>query len=446
MTESVTESVTPGLIIAAPASGTGKTVITLGLLRQLRREGVAVAAFKTGPDYIDSAFHAAASARDCVNLDMWAMRPETLRALAVRLDRDADLIVGEGVMGLFDGAIDGDGSTADLAAFTGWPVVLVVDVRGQAASAAAVVRGFATHRFDIELAGVIFNHTGSDSHAAMLRTACAATTDVPVLGCIPRDSRLTVAERHLGLVQAAEHGDLELFVDAAADAIAAHVDWQALRGLARPTRISADAAAVAPLPPLGQRIAVARDDAFAFSYSWVLDGWRAAGAEITLFSPLANESPGDDADAVYLPGGYPELHGGRIAGGEIFRAGLRAAAERGATVYGECGGYMVLGDGLIDADGNRHRMLGLTTLETSFADRRLHLGYRQVTLESAGPLGKAGAVFRGHEFHYAKVVRNGEAAPLFACKDATGRELPPAGFARGSVFGSFIHLIDRAAD
>ncbi|MEE8533378.1 MAG: cobyrinate a,c-diamide synthase, partial [Alphaproteobacteria bacterium] len=248
----------PGLIIAAPASGTGKTVITLGLLRGLRREGVAVAAFKTGPDYIDPAFHTAACGKDCLNLDMWAMRPATLRALAARLSADAELIVGEGVMGLFDGAADGTGSTADLAALIGWPVVLVVDVRGQAASAAAVVRGFATHRYDIEVAGVVFNRVGGASHAEVLRESVAATSNVPVLGCIPRDARLAVAERHLGLVQASEHDELELFVDAAADAVADHVDGEALKSLARPARISSDLADAVSLPPLGRRIAVAR--------------------------------------------------------------------------------------------------------------------------------------------------------------------------------------------
>ncbi len=436
----------PGLIIAAPGSGTGKTVITLGLLRSLRRAGVSVAAFKTGPDYIDPAFHAAASGKDCVNLDMWAMRPATLRALTARLSADAELIVGEGVMGLFDGAADGTGSTADLAALTGWPVVLVVDVRGQAASAAALVRGFATHRYDIEIVGVVFNHVGSEGHAELLREALAATSNVPVLGCIPRDARLAVAERHLGLVQASEHDELALFVDAAADVIAAHLDGEALRALARPARVAAELADSVSLPPLGRRIAVARDEAFAFCYPWLLDGWRDAGAEISFFSPLADKRPEASADAVDLPGGYPELHAGRLANNRQFMTGLRDAAARGAVVYGECGGYMVLGEGLIDGKGTRHEMAGLAPLETSFAEHRLHLGYRRLTLAGAGPLGKSGAPFRGHEFHYASVVREDGSTPLFSCADARGTELPAAGYARDNVFGSFIHLIDRAAE
>ena len=434
----------PGLIIAAPASGHGKTVVTLGVLRELRRRGVAVAAFKAGPDYIDAGFHAAACGRGCVNLDVWAMRPETLRALAARLAAGAEAIVGEGVMGLFDGAAGGGGSTADLAALTGWPVVLVADVRGQGASAAAVVRGFATHRRDIELAGVVFNRVASAAHAEVLRAACEAASSVPVLGCIPRDSRLALAERHLGLVQAVEQDDIEQFLDAAADVVAAHVDGAALRGLARPARIAGESGEAVPLPPLGQRIAVARDAAFAFSYPWVLDGWRAAGAEISLFSPLDDESPDGAADAVYLPGGYPELYAGRLAGNRRFMAGLRAAAARGAAVYGECGGYMVLGRALVDGDGTRHRMAGLAPLETSFVERRLHLGYRQVVLARDGPLGRAGASYRGHEFHYGRPSGEDPSAPLFDCADAAGRALPATGFAAGSVAGSFVHLIDRA--
>ena len=444
----------PGLIVAAPASGSGKTLLSLGLLRHFRRQGVAVAPFKTGPDYIDAAFLAAAAGRDCVNLDCWAMRPETLAALAAGLGAGAELIVGEGVMGLFDGAGDQGGSTADLAALAGWPVVLVVDVGGQGASAAAVVRGFAGHRDDVDIAGVVFNRTGGAAHGALLRTAMAETSAVPVLGCMPRDPGLNVPERHLGLVQAAEHHDLERLIEGVADAVAEHIDTAALGALARPARLAAGDRCGAPVPPLGQRIAVAQDAAFAFAYPWLLEGWRQAGAEVGFFSPLADEGPdaGDSgaggqnggADAVYLPGGYPELHAGRLAANRGFMAGLRRAAGRGAVVYGECGGYMVLGHGLTDADGTNHAMAGLLPHATSYAEPRLHLGYRRLTLASGGPLGQAGAAFRGHEFHYASSAEDDGAAPLFAGADAAGRALAPMGAVVGGVAGSFAHLIDRA--
>ncbi len=433
----------PALIIAAPASGAGKTVMTLALLRRFRDGGARVSSFKVGPDYIDPAYHRAASGRACVNLDGWAMRPATLARLAVAAGEGAELVIGEGVMGLFDGATGGGGSTADLAALAGWPVVLVVDVRGQAASAAAVVSGFRDFREDVEIAGVIFNRVGGESHARLLRDA-VAPIGVPVLGCVPRDPALALPERHLGLVQAREHADLEGFLDRAADIVGDNVDLSALAALARVGRLAASDDSSPPIPPLGKRIAVASDDAFAFAYSFVLDGWRAGGAEIAPFSPLADQAPDADADAVYLPGGYPELHAARLAGNDSFLSGLRAAAARGAVVYGECGGYMVLGAGLTDGDGARHAMAGLLRLETSFAARRLHLGYRELALTVDGPLGPSGSGFRGHEFHFASIVSEGGAAPLFTRRDSAGADLGPAGCRRGSVMGSFVHLVDAA--
>jgi cobyrinic acid a,c-diamide synthase len=434
-----------GLIVAAPSSGSGKTVVTAAVLRALCRGGVRVAPFKVGPDYIDPAFHAAASGRPCHTLDPWAMRPAMLARVLDAVGREADLVIGEGVMGLFDGASDGTGSTADLAALTGWAVVLVVDARGQGASVAALLRGFLTHRTDVEVAGVIFNRVGSADHGAMLCDAVAPLS-LPVLGAVPRTAALTLPERHLGLVQAGEQEDLGAFLDGAADVVGRHVDLDGLGALARPAiAVASDDAGPPGVPLLGQRVAVARDTAFAFIYPALVEDWRAAGAEVRFFSPLADEAPADDADAVYLPGGYPELHAGRLAANARFMAGLRAAAARGAAVYGECGGYMVLGDGLVDAGGARHAMAGLLPLETSFAERRLHLGYRAVRQLADSPIGGVGESWRGHEFHYATILREGPAPRLFAAADARGRALGEAGLAVGRVCGSFVHLIDRAA-
>ncbi|MDP6572841.1 MAG: cobyrinate a,c-diamide synthase [Rhodospirillales bacterium] len=438
-----------GVIVGAPASGQGKTVFTLGLLRHLANAGIATASAKVGPDYIDPAFHAAATGRACINLDLWAMRPETVDMARAHLAEGAQRIVCEGVMGLFDGAVTGEGSTAHLAEVSGWPVILVVDAAAQAASAAAVVRGFATHRASVTVAGVVFNRVGSAAHAAILRQACAeAVPEVAVLGCLPRHADLALPERHLGLVQATEHADLERLLDGAAAMIADHVDVDMLLSLARPwpgvLEGSGDSTAEAavPVPPLGTRIAVASDAAFAFRYPLVVDGWRRRGADIAFFSPLADEAPDAAADAVYLPGGYPELHAAKLAANARFLDGVTAAAGRGALVFGECGGYMVLGDGLIDGDGARHAMAGLLPLVTSFAEPRLHLGYRRAVLAADGALGAAGAAFRGHEFHYAEVVEQEPGAPLFTCSDARGGDLGPAGLARGRVMGSFVHLID----
>jgi cobyrinic acid a,c-diamide synthase len=436
----------PGLIIAAPASGSGKTTVTLGLLRALRRAGTAVGSFKVGPDYIDPAFHARASGRPCFNLDSWAMRIETLAGLADALSGDVALVLGEGVMGLFDGAADGRGSTADLASLFDLPVILVVDAHGMAASAAALVEGFTRHRDDVEVAGIIFNRVGSEAHGTLLRRACDDRFAQPVLGCLPADSGLRLPERHLGLVQVDEVPELDRFLDRAAALVAAQVDLERLTRLARPFGLGLYGPPARPLRPLGQRTAVASDLVFAFAYPAVLDGWRRAGAEILPFSPLADEPPDASADAVYLPGGYPELHAGRLAGNRQFMRGLRAAAERGAAIYGECGGFMVLGERLVDSEGETHAMAALLPIATGFAEPRLHLGYRRIKLLAPSPLGPAGTTYRGHEIHYASLIESGDAPPLFEITDARQEPLGRTGARIGAVCGSFLHLIDRTSE
>jgi len=419
-----------GLIIAAPASGAGKTTVTLGLLRLLRRQGMAVRSAKSGPDYIDPAFHAAASGQPCLNLDAWAMTPARIRALVAG---DGTLLI-EGAMGLFDGAPpDGRGAVADLARILHLPVVLVVDAGRMAGSVAPLVAGFAGFAADVRVAAVILNNVGSDRHEAMLRRALAPL-GLPVLAALHRDPALAQPSRHLGLVQAGEHPALETFLEAAADALEASLDVEALMALAAPLPAPGTAR---HMPPPGQRIAVARDLAFAFAYPHLFADWHSAGAELRFFSPLADQ-PVPEADFIYLPGGYPELHAGRLAANHTFMDSLRRAADT-TTIYAECGGYMVLGQGLTDADGTAHAMAGLLGLETSFARRKLHLGYRQLT-----PLGGPfGAALTGHEFHYATTV-TARGEPLFAARDAEGNALPDMGLRNGHVSGSFAHVIDAA--
>ena len=427
----------PGLVIAAPASGCGKTVVTLALLRAFAGAGVVVTSAKAGPDYIDPRFHELASRRPCPNLDVWAMRPDTIARIVA--EPRADLLLVEGVMGLFDGPHGAEGSTADLAAALGLPIVLVLDVSRQGQSVAALARGFRDFRPDLDMAGVILNRVGSERHRDML-LAALEQAEIRVFGAVPRSSALALPERHLGLVQAAEHPDLEAFLSAACALIAGAVDLAALRAIARPIAQAMPAAA-APLPPLGQRIALADDEAFGFAYPHLLSGWRAAGAEILPFSPLADEPPGPHADAIFLPGGYPELHAGRLAGNRRFLDGLRNAAGHGALLYGECGGYMVLGDSLTDAPGHSHAMAGLLPVSTSFAAPRLSLGYRQMRHAGALPFP---AALRGHEFHYSTLLSEGAAEPLFEVRDAAGTGLGAAGLRIGRVMGSYLHVIDGA--
>lgn len=459
-----------GLLIAAPTSGAGKTTLTLALARALVLRGTRLAVGKSGPDYIDPAYlGAAARAQEpAITLDAYAMSDGTLTALAGDALAAAaptangphraagGLLLVEGAMGLFDGApapgpAGRCGAAADLAAALGLGTVLVIDAARQGATAAVVAQALLRRAAaqGAPALGCILNRVGSPRHERLLRQALEGE-GIRCFGAVARDPALTLPARHLGLVQAREQADLESFLNRAASAAAAGVDLDALCAAAAPLALNAAASELGaspsapPLlaPPLGQRIAVARDDAFAFLYPHLLNGWRRAGAALSFFSPLADEAPAPDADAVYLPGGYPELDAPRLSAAERFRDGVTSAAARGAAVFGECGGYMTLGAGLTDADGRRWPMLGLLPLETSFAERRLALGYRRLeALPAAAALFGAAKTFTGHEFHYATTVREGQAAPLFRAADAEGADLGPHGLASGRVAGGFAHLI-----
>jgi cobyrinic acid a,c-diamide synthase len=431
------------IIIGAPRSGSGKTSVTIGILRALARRGIRVRGAKSGPDYIDPGFHEAATGLSGVNLDSWAMAPSLLNALAGNAAADTDFVVLESAMGLFDG-IPGtpgrSGAASDLAALYGIPTLLVLDVSGQSTTVAAVAKGFATYRPDVRIAGVVLNRLGSERHRKLCTEAVKAL-GLPVVGSIMRDPTLTMPERHLGLVQAGEHDNLIAFIDRMADMVERSLDLDAVMRLAEPLQPASGDLACA-LPPPGQRIALARDKAFTFIYPHVAHQWRRAGADLIPFSPLADEAPDASCDVCWLPGGYPELHAGKLAAAANFRAGM-AAFARTKPVHGECGGFMVLGEALEDADGATHRMLGLLGHATSFAKRKMHLGYRQARLLADCPLGSAGTVIRGHEFHYAQVTDAGNDEPLADLADGQGAPLGPSGCRRGHVSGTFFHAIAR---
>ena len=425
-----------GLVIAAPNSNTGKTVFTLGLVSALESRGIDVEVAKAGPGYIDPQYLSLALDRPCHNLDRWALGLIQLQARAHSIARDRDLLVIEGMMGMFDGAASLAGSPADLAATLNLPVVLLVDASGLAQSIAALVHGFATLRSRPRVCGVVATQVGSDGHANMLRRALLEI-GIPLLGTLKRSDKLHVPSRHLGLVQATEREDTRRLVEAARNAVLDGVDLEALLEATKPVL---PASAPERRRPLGQRIAVAKDIAFEFAYPHLLDDWRAQGAEIVPFSPLQNEAPRIDCDAIFLPGGYPELHAGEIARAARFFAGLQAAEQRGCLIYGECGGYMVLGRTLIDADGTAHGMAGLLSHVTSFATRRMHIGYRRLTPIRddvwTSPL-------RGHEFHWSILENAGSDDPLFQQANAQGDDLGLTGGRRGRVMGSYAHIIDR---
>ena len=432
-----------GWLVAAPRSGAGKTTVTLGLVAALRRRGLAVGTAKSGPDYIDPAFHAAASGRAGCNLDSWAMPPALLDTVMGGACAGAEMVVVESAMGLFDGVAGAPGRTggsADLAERFGLPVLLVLDVSGQSQTAGAVGLGMDRFRAGVRVGGVVLNRVGSARHHAQAEAALSGV-GLHVVGAIPRDASLVLPERHLGLVQAGELADLEARLAALGDLAERCLDVDAIIAGAGALRgIGGDGVA---LRPPGQRVALGWDAAFSFMYPHVLAGWQAAGAEVVTFSPLANEPPPDGCDACWLPGGYPELHAGALAGAGRFMAGLRRFAET-RPVHGECGGFMVLGAGIEDAAGVRHGMAGLLSHQTSFARRRMTLGYRRATLLADGPLGRAGTVLRGHEFHYSTVEMGGDAA-FASMEDGVGTALAPGGGRRGLASGTFFHAVAEEA-
>ena len=428
-----------GLVISAPASGTGKTTVTLGLLSALSSRGLSVQPYKCGPDYIDPAFHSAASGRSSVNLDSWSMS-EAMIADHLGISEDADLILSEGSMGLFDGVaqpgMSGIGASADIAELLGWPVLLVLDASGQAQSAAAVAKGFAQMRPGVEIAGVVLNRVASPRHEALLRVGFEQT-GMQVFGALPRSSTIEMPERHLGLVQAREQTGLSDLLQEAGRFVQKHIDLDRVIEAARPTRVLPKEAQRI-LPP-AQHVALARDAAFSFVYPHVLTAWRNAGAEISFFSPLNDEVPSPNATACWLPGGYPELHAEQLAAAENFRNGVRAFAET-RPVHGECGGYMALGETLTTKDGKQHPMLGLLGLKTSYAKRKMHLGYRLAKLEAKVNGYEKGQRLRGHEFHYSTILEQPD-TPLATVFDANGETVAETGSKRGNVSGTFFHLV-----
>ncbi len=441
------------LVIAAPASGSGKPTLTLGLLAALKRRGLQVAPFKVGPDFIDPGHHAAACGRISRNLDGWMCGEQTVRENFSRGCDGADIALIEGVMGLFDGASgDADeGSTAEIARWLNGRILLVVDARSQARSAAALVKGFVEFDPRLQFAGVIFNRVGSRRHRELLEQALGSTPGLPpLLGCLPREAQLDLPQRHLGLVTVE---DAPVDYSAHADLIEQHLDLDALlSGLQdstapHPQPLSpGERLAVGPVRGLslvGQpergptpkvRIAVARDAAFCFCYPENLERLEAAGAELVFFSPLSEAVPAK-IDGLYLPGGYPELYLERLAANVDLIEGLRTLAESGLPIYAECGGLLLLCQGL-----NGRALCGIFPAQAELLKKRKALGYREVTFSAATPLGPRGTVARGHEFHYSELEMPEAVERSYRLSRKGGVDLGTEGFSYKNVLASYVHL------
>ena len=418
-----------GLILSAPNSGSGKTVITLGILRALKNRSIDIISAKSGPDYIDPKFHALASQSECFNLDAWAMSKERLTSIASQ----KNYLIIEGAMGLFDGALpDAKGSTAHLGKILKLPIILIIDTSKTSQSIAAIAQGFINFDHQLKIDGVILNKVGSEKHERILRKSLS-DINIPVLGCVFKDQQLRLPSRHLGLVQAQEQSGLNKFIDNAAKTMEHSIDLDSLIDICTdlPAHLKSDTIA-----PPAQRIAIASDAAFTFTYPHILDDWHKRGAEISTFSPLSDQVPGT-CDLVFLPGGYPELYAGQLANAHQFKKALQNAAK----VYGECGGYMVMGNTLIDEQGYAHKMLGLLSLETSFKTKNLHLGYREIYSK----VGLFKGFYSAHEFHYATTIL-AKGKPLFSVQDTENNKLPDSGLINGTSSGSFLHIIDKRGE
>jgi cobyrinic acid a,c-diamide synthase len=431
------------LIIAGTSSGVGKTTVTLAILAALRQRGRRVQPFKAGPDFIDPGHHTAATGRPSRNLDGWMLGADLNRAIFTKAAVDADISIIEGMMGLFDGSspVNEIGSTAEIAKQLDAPVLLVIDGSAMARSAAAMVSGYAQFDPALRVAGVLFNRVSSEGHYQLLKEAVELHTNVAVVGYLRPDQAVTITDRHLGLVTAMEQGTGELY-DRLAKAAAETIDLDLVEALAQSAG-NLEASSVSPSvmrraeKPV--RVGVAYDPAFCFYYQDNLELFEAAGAEVVKFSPL-NDQVLPDVTMLYLGGGYPELYGEKLTGNVAMREAIRSFAERGGTIYAECGGMMYLTQAIRDFKGQSHDMVGLFPAEAVMKKSGLTLGYRTVELSQTCILGVSGVIARGHEFHYSTLVPRG---PLdFACSlsDARGDSKGRDGLVLGNVLALYTHL------
>lgn len=433
-----------GIVIAGTHSGCGKTTLTMGLIAVLRSHGFKVQPFKSGPDYIDPGFHSIAARRSCRNLDTRMMADETVRELYRRQVGGADIAIVEGVMGLFDGAgaEDERGSAAHLSKVLGLPVLLVVDARAMARSAAALAKGFAEFDPEVRVAGFLMNRVGSDRHASLLIPSVETATGLPVLGCVRRSGEWSLPERHLGLVPAWEEEGVGQTIDSIAEQVGREVNLENLLALSEKT-IPLPVEEEGVFPPAGRGqptsrgpvIALARDAAFCFYYQDNLDLLEAAGARLIEFSPLSDQALPEETAGIWLGGGYPELHGKTLSENRPILEDIRKAAAGNMPVFGECGGYMYLSDAIIDAQGNSYPMTGILPGTAAMGHRLAALGYCHARTARDTIFGPAGTELRGHVFHWSKMVNLPEgAAPLFPDMGAGG------GSSVKNVVGSWLHV------
>jgi len=437
-----------GFLIAGSASGVGKTTVTLCLIAALRKLGLTVQAFKGGPDFLDTGHHTRFSGRRARNVDTWMLSHHDNIEVVHDATRDADALIVEGMMGLFDGKSGESeaGSSAEIAKLLKLPVILVVDASKSARSIAAVVLGFELFDPELPLAGVILNRVASDRHFLLLQTALEARCRSPLLGWLPRDESISIPERHLGLQSAAENrgGDLINELNAFATIAEKHLDMERIASLQCGLNVQHTVhPRIAAKDPV--RIGVARDAAFSFYYEDNLDLLQDSGAVLVPFSPIHDAELPPSLDALYFGGGYPELQAEKLSGNESMLAQVRVFASSKKPVYAECGGMIYLGESIVAQDGTKYGMTNLLPLKFEMTSKLVQFGYVTVEFLEDCLLGAAGSTVRGHSFHYSRLASAGSLGRKYRVQYSLSGKEENEGFSVGNVLSSYIHLHFRAA-
>lgn len=440
------------IVIAGTGSGAGKTTLTIGIMAALQARGLVVQGFKCGPDYIDPTYHTAVTGRLSRNLDSWMVGPEAVKEIFVRASEGADISVIEGVMGMYDGKspLSDEGSTAHISELIEAPVLLVVNVQSMARSAAAIVKGFQCLSPASRIVGVIANKAGSEGHYRIVKEAIEQECGVPVLGYLKREEQIEIPERHLGLVPSVERGELDPFFARLGELIAGHLDIDRLLQLAESSPLTCEPVlfkpgSAAPERKRRIRIAVAKDPAFHFYYPENLELIDRYGGEIVPFSPLAGEEVPEDADGLYIGGGFPEEFAERLAGLEDVKSSVREKVLAGLPTLAECGGFMYLTEAIVDRQGNEYPMVGLIPGKVTMQAKLAALGYRDITGTEINFMLGSGQTARGHEFHYS-TFQPGESSgnePVrtsyaYETKGRLGTK--PEGFAAGNLVAGYTHV------
>lgn len=431
-----------GVIVAGVHSGCGKTTVTLGLMAALKRRGLRVAPFKVGPDFIDPGHHARVTGVVSRNLDGWMLSKDYNLSCFLQNAAGSDIAVVEGVMGLFDG-YDGTsdaGSAAQMAKWLDLPVVLVVDARSMARSAAALIQGFERFDPDVKFAGIIFNNLGSERHLDYLREAMKGNVTAPCLGGLVRDSAIAIPERHLGLFTESDHPLSDDDAAKLARLMEDRIDIDGLLALPSPSLSRPEFSVQQSNDIREVRIGVARDNAFCFYYEDNLDLLHRFGADLFFFSPMTDYPP-ENIDGLYFGGGYPELYARQLSQNTRMRHWICEKSRNGIPIYGECGGFMYLCKAIQDIDGNNHPMTGCFPFVTRMLPKRKALGYREISLTADSPIGLAGIKARGHEFHYSELIECVDSIEtIYAVADRKGGDASAEGYRIGRTIGSYIHL------